>query len=265
MPNHDVALGFESRPCEVPWYIELPLVPTLTENTTAIGTGILGAALNGVPLWSAGGENGNSVLNDDVSTKQKYSNYWTGSSGSSGTTGSCQWRYAAIGANNNATDFSAGLVGYALDGFPIYQSMSDESAASRLDTCNFDSGSQQYHIRKRSQVNESHTCDQALAEDDTPWKYILGCYVGDVNSSKIESCAGKTVTEAFGPYDGCVLEARSDDWEDNFCEVEVAEDCKPKWYERSTLKLTVLFLLVVILLGCLGVEMYKLYNRHALR
>jgi hypothetical protein len=267
VPNHKVTMGFESRPCEVPWYIEIPLSPTARssgDNATALGTGIIGAALNGVPFWSAGGEGGNTVLNDDVTLKQKYSNYWSGSSGSSGPTSSCQWRYTALLAESNVSNFDTGHVGYALDGFPIYQPVSD-AATSRLDECNFDSGNQRYYMRTRAQVNETDSCAAATKPGETPWKYILGCYVGNASASKVESCAGKAVTTSSGPYDDCVLEAQSADWEDNFCNAEVLSDCKPKWFERSMIRNVAVFFLVLILLACLMVEMYKLYNRHTLK
>jgi hypothetical protein len=110
MPDHDISTGFTSRPCEVPWYFEIPLNPTVVGgNATSLGEGVIGAGINGVPLWSARSKTGgNVVTHDDVSAILKYRNYLNAEAGSSGTTDRCQWRYTAIGEKNNMTNVTTG-------------------------------------------------------------------------------------------------------------------------------------------------------------
>jgi hypothetical protein len=305
IPDHTITTGFTSRPCEVPWYIEMPLNPAVRGgNATSLNKGIIGTAVNGVPLWSAKGKSGNVVPHDDISMVKKYTSYLNAESGSSGTTSKCQWRYAAIGDRNNVSNASTGLVGYALDGFPIYKELPDAAADARLDVCNFDRTTNKYHIRVRAQVNEANgtkgECSSNYRSGDptqaSEWKYILGCFVGAVNATTIGTCKDRHITTTSGPYSDCVLEAVSDDWDDDFCDYQITEDCKPAWYERLLIKKAIIFVvrfppkihtmhpdftplltflslplvptgvqLILLLLICLGVEFYKLYNRHALK
>lgn len=78
------------------------------------------------------------------------------------------------------------LLGYGMDGFPIYGHLEDDS---KLDVCNGlynkGTGQYQYHVRKLDQVNDSlDYCN----EDDpnvNNWNYILGCYSGSVDEAYI--------------------------------------------------------------------------------
>lgn len=71
-----------------------------------------------------------------------------------------------------------------MDGFPIFGPIADPDNV--LDKCNFDSVNQRYHIRTKEQVDE--TLDYCNVGDDAEhvnWKYIIGCYSGDLNRSAI--------------------------------------------------------------------------------
>ena len=76
------------------------------------------------------------------------------------------------------------LLGHALDGFPIFGHLDDDSM---LDACNgmYKDGKYQYHVKTLDQVNDSlEYCN----EDDpnvNNWNYILGCYSGSVDETNV--------------------------------------------------------------------------------
>ena len=75
------------------------------------------------------------------------------------------------------------LLGYAMDGFPIYGPLDDDSV---LDACNgmLVDGNYQYHVRTFEQVDETlEYCNGDSPE--TNWNYILGCYAGSVDSTEV--------------------------------------------------------------------------------
>ena len=78
------------------------------------------------------------------------------------------------------------LLGYAMDGFPIYGPLDDDDVGD-LDACNGITvdGNYQYHVRTLDQVDQ----DLEYCNGDSPetnWNYILGCYSGSVTSTIIE-------------------------------------------------------------------------------
>mmetsp|Transcript_16508 Transcript_16508/g.37930 ORF Transcript_16508/g.37930 Transcript_16508/m.37930 type:complete len:243 (+) Transcript_16508:909-1637(+) len=91
------------------------------------------------------------------------------------------------------------ILGYAMDGFPIYGPLVDDTL---LDACNGitnDDGSYQYHVRTFEQVDETlEYCNGNSPA--TNWNYILGCYKGTPNDSKVDDSTTYTL-----PAD-CVLE-----------------------------------------------------------
>ena len=76
------------------------------------------------------------------------------------------------------------LLGYAMDGFPIYGPLDD---VSMLDDCNGmynENGNYQYHVQELGQVDE--TLDYCNGDSPiTNWNYILGCYSGSVENTEI--------------------------------------------------------------------------------
>jgi hypothetical protein len=78
------------------------------------------------------------------------------------------------------------LIGYAMDGFPIYGPLDD---ASVLDICNGigdTSETYRYHVRtKAEEVGETlGYCDGTSPAVN--WKYTLGCFHGDLSTSTVQ-------------------------------------------------------------------------------
>lgn len=82
------------------------------------------------------------------------------------------------------------LLGVANDGFPIYGPVTNPDVV--LDDCNFDVINQRYHIRTTAQVDE--TLDYCNGTDEAVnWRYIIGCYRGDLSQSAIKDSLVETV------------------------------------------------------------------------
>lgn len=172
----------------------LPINATVS-GTTAETTATIGFGLNGAVLFSAletGGENAVEPIGQDA---PKDARWWHGH-----PTAKDIWHYhnPRVGNDENNWDAST-LLGYAMDGFPIYGHLGDIAAETVLDPCNFDSANGRYHVRTLDQVNETAPyCD---GDESVNWKYILGCYVGTLHDSAIYDSV-----KDFGEPDGCTLE-----------------------------------------------------------
>ena len=96
------------------------------------------------------------------------------------------------------------LLGYAMDGFPIYGHLDDPKD---LDPCNGienDDGSYQYHVRSLDQIDEDlEYCNGNSPE--TNWNYILGCYSGSVLGEVFDSTTYELDNDCF--IDGSPTEA----------------------------------------------------------
>ena len=103
-----------------------------------------------------------------------------------------------MGKENPSSDE---LLGYAMDGFPIYGPLDDDS---QLDDCNGigDGVNYRYHVRSYDQVDQSRDYCNASELERNNWNYILGCYAGSITDTLIHSLDDYTL-----PYD-CVLEER---------------------------------------------------------
>ena len=78
------------------------------------------------------------------------------------------------------------LLGYALDGFPIYGPLSGSKSQvdARLDECNgqvLEDGSYRYHVRTPAQVDGA--APHAPPGRASNWNYVLGCFAGSPVSS----------------------------------------------------------------------------------
>lgn len=93
------------------------------------------------------------------------------------------------------------LLGYAMDGFPIYGPLAD---ASPLDPCNGmtdANGNYRYHVRTVDQVDQN--LDYCNGSDpETNWNYILGCYSGATHFTEIKSLDNYVIDA------DCVLEGQ---------------------------------------------------------
>ena len=85
------------------------------------------------------------------------------------------------------------LVGFALDGFPIYGALDD---ASVLDDCNGrfsvqgDLSTYQYHLRTLEQVDGDGESCSTTTVGALAWNYMIGCYHGDITRTVIAADDG---------------------------------------------------------------------------
>lgn len=180
IPDHTLTQNNPNRPCEQFYMLSLPLNPTLIENKTEpAALGIIAMSLNGVPVFGAQEGGGTSAVgaNETAGGVPWYGHAarrgdWHYHSGEFG-------RYETIGEVP-----STELIGYAMDGFPIYGPIDDTSL---LDECNGigdTSETYRYHVRTKSEVDASlEYCDGTSPAVN--WKYTLGCYHGDLTKSTV--------------------------------------------------------------------------------
>ena len=95
------------------------------------------------------------------------------------------WHYHSPEAGWEVMPDENTMLGYAMDGFPIYGAVDDTSL---LDECNgkfADDGSYRYHVRTKEQVDgEADFCSDFAHIN---WRYFVGCYHGDVSNSSLGS------------------------------------------------------------------------------
>lgn len=132
-------------------------------------------AVNGVPAY---GPQESDSLNAVEGMGVAGARFWYGHTG-----GDLVW-HTHNPQMGTETVASETLLGYAMDGFPIYGPLSD-SDVGQLDPCNGminDSGNYQYHVKTLDQVDGNlEYCNGDSPE--TNWNYILGCYSGSVADS----------------------------------------------------------------------------------
>jgi len=176
VPDHEIAYEQHGRsqPCAQRYSVSMPLNPAYLSRITEIPTdGPVAFALNGVPIYSAVW----AVHNRHLYERKA----WMGHPG----TFTNKWHYHHSGfADHGGYPSHDTLVGYALDGFPIFGPGSNRFT-EQLDECNgrFVQGSYRYHLRKKSQVDFDHTPYCTGAANN--WNLVLGCYHGSVLSSRI--------------------------------------------------------------------------------
>ena len=210
VPDHDLRDETDDggKVCETKWRIELPLTPEyLGTNQEPPRSGIIAMALNGVPIFSSSGPEGNNV--EPPEGVDPADSYWYGHPSSSGI-----WHYhnplsgyGAFNQTENPEKFNgkpAGNqhIGYALDGFKIYGPVSNDRL-SELDDCNgmFDGErGYHYHIRMPDQVDENSEYCQYMGEGYVTWRYVVGCYHGSLDRTVVGSAEGFEVPE------DCVVE-----------------------------------------------------------
>jgi hypothetical protein len=179
IPDHDVVQGNKNSPCEKKWAISMPLNPVIAgSKSEPPARGIIAMTLHGVPAYGAQeAESTNAVEPPDGSMIQD-AQFWYGHAATSN-----DWHVhnPYLGEVNPS---SSDLLGYALDGFPIYGPVSDVSV---LDGCNGRTvnGQYQYHVRTTDQVDADLSyCNGSSAE--TNWNYVLGCYSGTLDNTQVE-------------------------------------------------------------------------------
>lgn len=170
IPDHYVVPS-QNPYCVQTISVELPLFPQVAATVTPVPTrGPIAYATNGVMIFGPQEGNSANAVEDT---------FFVPCAGHGSPTG--QWHYhhpdiACMGTTDNPSL----LVGYALDGFPIYGALSGSKAQADalLDECNgrYVNGQYQYHVRSVDQVDES--APYANADGSNNWNYVLGCYRG---------------------------------------------------------------------------------------
>ena len=175
LPDHTI-FSPSDRPkhCVVPFAAAMPYAPVyngsyLEENPVA---GPIGFALNGVPFVDATWAVDNGYLFEDAA--------WTGHANSA----EFWWHYHSSRMPPNGE--YAGeeeLVGYAMDGFPIYGPTNDV-----LDECNgrlVDGTGYRYHQVKMEDIDFT----RPQCNEDDPrvhnWNPIIGCFRGSTAQSRV--------------------------------------------------------------------------------
>jgi len=182
IPNHDVTTYNRNGLCEIKWVIELPLDPVVAETRTEIPTGgMIAMATNGIPAYGPMELFNENAVEPSDSTVVG-AGFWYGHASNGGS-----WHFHNPQMGEE-TVTSRTLLGYAMDGFPIYGPLSD-NRVDQLDACNGltnRNGRYEYHVRTLDQVDEfGDYCNGDSPE--TNWNYILGCYSGSVEHTELFS------------------------------------------------------------------------------
>jgi len=212
IPDHAIVQVNANVPCAQHQYVELPLRPVRDDAfgpTEVPPFGMIGVATNGVHLFGAQEAGQGNAL--DANGAFGDARFWYGHA----TAGKvAHYHNPRAGHDPDVTPSEDELLGWALDGYGIY-GFTDAA----LDECNGryvgddGDGEYRYHVRFPvgwspedcwdGDVPPEYCSDVAGA---TNWNYIVGCYWGDVTSTKI----GDNAT--YVRPDDCVL--ASDDYDD---------------------------------------------------
>lgn len=179
IPNSVVSATNPNDMCQTPLQITLPKPVKTTVNRRVPQMGAIAVALDGVYIFGAlEGNMGNAVVGGGGLSVL--------CDGHAQPEGIWHYHHPFMACKEAATDE---LVGWALDGFPIYGAIagSKDDADAVLDDCNGrdfdDSFGYRYHVRTRDQVDET-TADNDGPNNTDNWKYVLGCYRGEDSVSE---------------------------------------------------------------------------------
>jgi len=189
------------------------------------------------------------------------------------------WHYHHPRLNGNYPN-STDLVGYALDGFPIYGPLTDleipkersqmdvldgyvdadgKAVAGILDQCNGrrdkPGGKYQYHLRTEDQVRMYDAYCSSEADGSNAWNYILGCFHGYVNG---------TIVDRYTDYDlaDFVCDGKQES-EIGLRATEIGFTVAPSMGDCPPVLVTAVLMVIGILLctGCAGAFGYKRLKR----
>ncbi len=159
--------------CELSWGFDLPLTPTPTKQPFPLAEyGVIAVALNGIPVFGA------RLMDGSNAVEGRFAVPCFGHPSQSG-----MWHYHHPFFGCNWIADNSTLIGYALDGFPIFGPIAGdkETIDNLLDQCNgrfLPDGTYRYHVRTFSQVDETlpyKLMDESIHNE---WKYVLGCFSG---------------------------------------------------------------------------------------
>ncbi len=150
IPDHEITQGNPNSPCETNWFVSMPLNPVKT--TTAMepaALGIVAMSLNGVPAYGAQEGGGTNAAEPAAGAQITDAQYWYGHAAMQG-----DHHYHNPNLGHSTMPSESTLMGYALDGFPIYGAVADDSV---LDQCNGQTvqGSYQYHVSFRAKQDSN--------------------------------------------------------------------------------------------------------------
>lgn len=201
IPEHTVTINNPNKPCVQHILAQFPRSPTLSGGKTETDN-IVGFALNGIVAFSpleAGNNNAVEPLPDATLLDAQH---WYGH-----PTGQHVWHYHSpfLGRDDSTTTLtSTDLLGVAMDGYPIFGPLANPDAV--LDECNFDPVNQRYHIRLKDQVDETLPyCNSSGDDEAVNWRYIIGCYRGDLVGSALKDSLVESVAGDCVPVDPTTL------------------------------------------------------------
>mmetsp|Transcript_29880 Transcript_29880/g.79846 ORF Transcript_29880/g.79846 Transcript_29880/m.79846 type:complete len:487 (+) Transcript_29880:182-1642(+) len=278
--DHDIVNNEnDNEMCEIPWFVKIPKNPEYLPGTAGMSEvqhlGIIGMAVNGVPFY---GPKETVTRNAVEPLKSKDAELtkvgWPGHASATS-----DWHYHHPRLNGNYPN-STDLVGYALDGFPIYGPLTDleipkersqmdvldgyvdadgKAVAGILDQCNGrrdkPGGKYQYHLRTEDQVRMYDAYCSSEADGSNAWNYILGCFHGYVNG---------TIVDRYTDYDlaDFVCDGKQES-EIGLRATEIGFTVAPSMGDCPPVLVTAVLMVIGILLctGCAGAFGYKRLKR----
>jgi hypothetical protein len=191
VPDHIIVTAERFPVCNTQWAVSLPREPSRALQPTPLPVGAaIAIAINGIPVWGAELSDGSNAVEGDARVPCY---------GHSSTSGMWHYHHPLFGCHATANEET--LLGYALDGFPIYGPFdgSKDDVDKILDECNgrlLSDKTYRYHVRTLDQVDELAQPRRAGAAA-TRWNYVLGCFSGTPIAS-----LGMRLLEARKPVAG---------------------------------------------------------------
>jgi hypothetical protein len=195
----------------------MPLYPVVTSTLTEPAShGIVAMALNGIPAFGAQEASGDNAYEHAQDAFIVDAKYWYGHASPNN-----DWHYHTPHMGKEKIPAVTDMVGYALDGFPIYGPVANQT---ELDECNglAVNGTYQYHMKTAEQVqaggvHKGDSIGPGYCNGDSPaiqWNYILGCYKGSLSKTVQGDCSTMTL-----PSDCTVELSNNMDliWKDGKC------------------------------------------------
>eukprot|EP00588_Corethron_pennatum_P013768 CAMPEP_0194271594 /NCGR_PEP_ID=MMETSP0169-20130528/5336_1 /TAXON_ID=218684 /ORGANISM="Corethron pennatum, Strain L29A3" /LENGTH=1088 /DNA_ID=CAMNT_0039013977 /DNA_START=145 /DNA_END=3411 /DNA_ORIENTATION=- len=204
VPDHTVKQGNGNIPCEIRWAITLPLVHEKPEGEIQEIPirGIIAMSTNGVPAYGPQEVGSDNAV--DPTGQIQDAQFWYGHA-----TMQKVWHFHNPYMGKEAPDKDT-LLGYALDGYPIYGPYPENSSVA-LDECNgiFINGQYQYHVLEIDAIDGTTTdyCKSGEPKEVNNWNYILGCYKGKTSETIVQP------SDAFDIPTDCECESWSENGE----------------------------------------------------
>ena len=146
--------------------LTIPLQPACATSSTDTSLDSIGVASNGIVFFNQYAA-GNAALTSEVTGFDRYGGHPAQSGNYHYHMEPRALTIANFGGSSNATASKSSLIGWALDGFPVYGPTNSSGTAVSLDACNgeyhatteYPNGIYHYHVTSAS-------------------PYVIGCYAG---------------------------------------------------------------------------------------